>query len=145
MNPTHWRLHPRYRLRTLLIATTLWCLLIGLFPSATGIGLLALLLLALCPVAVLCLLILINPFENRFRLRFGLRTVFFVTTVLCIFLALLSFEGGRLFLGLSLLFVGPIGLLYALVVVFSWLFGTPGERQRRKLEPEFFKGDAKSK
>jgi hypothetical protein len=46
-------------------------------------------------------------------------------------LALGSFEAGRLFLGLSLMFVGPIGLLYALMAVVSWIFGIPGERQRR--------------
>jgi hypothetical protein len=83
------------------------------------------------PIGVLCVLLLLNPFETNFRLRYGLKTLFFATTVLCVLLGLASLEAGPLFLGLCLVFVGPIGLLYILVAAFSWTFGTLGERQRR--------------
>ena len=110
----------------------------GLIPFPAGIALLAVLLVAFVPVAITCFLLWINPFETSFRLRFGLRTVFFVITVLSVLMTLASFEAGRVFLGLSLVFVGSIGLLYALVAVFSWICGTPGERQRRKLNNDSF-------
>jgi hypothetical protein len=87
--------------------------------------------LMLCMIGVTSCLLLMNPFGANFRLRYGLKSVFFVTTVSCIILALASFEAGRLILRMSLLFIAPIGLLYTLVAVASWFLGTPGERQRR--------------
>jgi hypothetical protein len=129
MNSVIQHLLPRYRLKTLFIATTVLCVVMGLASVVGGRGPLALILLMLCLMAVADCLLLMNPFDTRFRLRYGLRTVFFVTTVSCIILALASFEAGRLILGLGLLFIAPIGLLYLLVAVASWILGTPGERQ----------------
>jgi hypothetical protein len=131
MNPNPQRFFPRYRLMTLFIATTVLCVVMGLASFVAGRALLALSGLMLCLIGVMSFLLLLNPFDTRFRLRYGLRSVFFVTTVSCIILALASFETGRLILRLSLLSIAPIGLLYTLVAAASWIFGTPGERQRR--------------
>ncbi|HEY3393971.1 MAG TPA: hypothetical protein VGK58_14760 [Lacipirellulaceae bacterium] len=130
MNSVIQRFIPRYRLRTLFVATTLLCLLMGLASFVAGRALLALSVLMFFLIGVMCCLLLLNPFDNTIRLRYGLKTVFFVTTALCVVLGLASFEAGRQFLWLSLLFIGPIGLLYVLVAAVSWILGTPGERQR---------------
>jgi hypothetical protein len=84
-----------------------------------------------CLIGVMGCLLWMNPLDTRFRLRYGLRSVFLVTTLSCVVLALASFEVGLWILRVGLLFIAPIGLLYALVAATSWILGTPGERQRR--------------
>jgi hypothetical protein len=74
---------------------------------------------------------LLHPFDRLIRLRYRLGMLFVATTVLSIVLWLASFAAGRAVLRPIGGCVAVCGTFYLLVAVFTWIFGTPGERQQR--------------
>jgi hypothetical protein len=72
---------------------------------------------------------------NPRRFQFRLRSLFVLTTVVAVLAWLASFETVRLFLAILFSLAGMcfgfFGILYVILYIATFIFGTPGERQRR--------------
>jgi hypothetical protein len=79
-----------------------------------------------------------HPFNRILPFRYRLKSLFSLVTLICVAFWLATFEAGRLALAIVAVFVVALGGPYLLIAAFSWVLGTPGERQlrRRNLEQD---------